>query len=390
VLGTTSKFPRWSIAFKFPAEQKTTLLRRIDVNVGRTGAVTPFAVLEPVFLAGSTISMATLHNADDIARKDIREGDWVTIEKAGDVIPRVVGPVLSRRPADSQPWTMPAECPRCGSQLHREEGEAVWRCDNTSCPAKLQRGLEHFASRGAMNIEGLGESLIAQLIDQELVRDYADVYALTAEQLASLTSSSLRSDGREIQRRFGAKNAQKVVEQIERSKTNPLWRAIFGLGIRHIGERAAQVLAGAFGSMDALCTAAVEQLQRTPEIGPVLAVSLRTWLDEPRNRELIERLRQAGVRMEVPEGERRVAASQGRLTGKTYVITGTLAAMSREQAEEALKALGAKVAGSVSKKTTAVIVGADPGSKAEKAESLGVTQLDEQGFLELIGNPESS
>ncbi len=385
-LGATSKFPRWSIAFKFPAEQKTTLLRRIEVNVGRTGAVTPFAVLEPVFLAGSTISMATLHNADDIARKDIREGDWVTIEKAGDVIPRVIGPVLSRRAPDSQPWEMPTTCPRCGSQLHRAEGEAVWRCENTSCPAKLQRGLEHFASRGAMNIEGLGESLIAQLIEQSLVRDYADVYALTAEQLAGLTSVSTRTDGREIQRRFGEKNAQKVVEQIHRSRSNPLWRVIFGLGIRHIGERAAQVLAQAFWSMDALCAATREQLQHTNEIGPVLAETLRGWLDEPRNRELVDRLRAAGVVMEIPEGERLAAPSRGPLTGKTYVITGTLS-MTREEVESALKALGAKVAGSVSKKTTAVIVGADPGTKADKAESLGVPRLDERGLLELIGKP---
>ena len=391
-LGATSKFPRWSVAFKFPAEQKTTLLRKIEVNVGRTGAVTPYAVLEPVFLAGSTISMATLHNADDIARKDIREGDWVTIEKAGDVIPRVIGPVLSRRAADSQPWVMPTACPRCESQLHRAEGEAVWRCENTSCPAKLQRGLEHFASRGAMNIEGLGEALIAQLIEQRLVRDYADVYALTADQLAGLTSVSTRSDGRDIQRRFGDKNAQKVIEQIRRSRENPLWRLIFGLGIRHIGERAAQVLAQALWSMDALREASVEQLQQTREIGPVLAESLRSWLDEPHNVELLERLRQAGVRLEVPVSERVAAAATvaGPLAGKTYVITGTLTSMTREAAQSALESLGAKVAGSVSKRTTAVIVGADPGSKAEKAQSLGVPLLDERGFAELIGSPRSA
>ena len=389
-LGATSKFPRWSVAFKFPAEQKTTLLRKIEVNVGRTGAVTPFAVLEPVFLAGSTISMATLHNADDIARKDIREGDWVTIEKAGDVIPRVVAPVLSRRPAESRPWDMPTSCPRCHSQLHRAEGEAVWRCENTSCPAKLQRGLEHFAARGAMNIEGLGESLIAQLIEQELVRDYADVYALTADQLAALISTSARSDGREIRRRFGDKNAAKVVDQIERSKSNALWRVIYGLGIRHVGERAAQVLAQAFGSMDALCGATTEQLQQTHEVGPVLAESVRGWLDEPRNRELVERLRRAGVRMEVPEAERSKAAAPGPLAGRTYVITGTLESMTREDAERALTALGAKVAGSVSRKTTAVIVGADAGSKAEKAQALGVPMLEERGFLELIGRPKSA
>jgi DNA ligase (NAD+) len=384
-LGATSKFPRWAVAFKFPAEQMTTLLNRIEVNVGRTGAVTPFAMLEPVFLAGSTISMATLHNADDLARKDIREGDWVIIEKAGDVIPRVVGPVLSRRAPESQPWVMPTVCPRCGSALVREEGEAVWRCDNTSCPAKLQRGLEHFASRGAMNIDGLGESIIAQLISNGLVRDYADVYALTVEPLANLTSTSTRSDGREIQRRFGEKNAAKIVDQIERSRTNELWRLIFGLGIRHIGERAAQVLAGGFWSIDALAGASVEQLQQTQEIGPVLAKSLRMWMDEPRNRELLERLRAAGVRMEVPESERTPPAlTEGALAGRTYVITGTLSAMTREEAEAALKRLGAKVAGSVSRKTTGVVVGAEAGSKAAKARELGVPMLDEATFLDLI------
>ena len=385
-LGATSKFPRWSVAFKFPAEQKTTQLRRIDVNVGRTGAVTPFAVLEPVFLAGSTISMATLHNADDIARKDIREGDWVIVEKAGDVIPRVVGPVLSRRPAESVPWTMPTVCPRCGSALHRAEGEAVWRCENTSCPAKLQRGLEHYASRGAMNIDGLGESLIAQLIEQGLVRDYADLYALRAEQLAALTSTSSRSDGTEVRRRFGEKNAAKVVAQIDRSRSNDLWRLLFGVGIRHIGERAAQVLARAFWSVDALRGAPLEQLRNTNEIGPVLAESVRSWFDEPRNWQLIERLRAAGVRMDVPESERVAAPDSGRLSGKTYVITGTLSGMTREEAEAALTRLGAKVAGSVSRKTAGVIVGSDPGSKAEKARELDVPTLDEQAFLDLIGS----
>ena len=370
-LGTTSKFPRWAVAFKFPAEQKTTLLKSIEVNVGRTGAVTPFAMLEAVFVSGSTVSMATLHNADDIARKDIRAGDWVIVEKAGDVIPRVVGPILGKRPADSKPWVMPTTCPRCGSTLHREEEEAVWRCENTSCPAKLQRGLEHFASRGAMNIEGLGESLIAQVIAAGLVHDYADVYALTAEKLEALE-------------RMGKKSAAKVIAQVEKSRTNELWRLIYGLGIRHVGERASQVLARAFGSMDVLCAATTEQLQGTPEIGPVLAESVRSWLDEPRNRELIDRLRAAGVNMEVPEDQRTAAAAPGRLTGKTYVITGTLASMSREQATAALERLGAKVANSVSGKTTGVVIGAEPGSKADKARTLGVPVLDEAAFLELI------
>ena len=370
-LGTTSKFPRWAVAFKFPAEQKTTLLKSIEVNVGRTGAVTPFAMLDPVFVSGSTVSMATLHNADDIARKDIREGDWVIVEKAGDVIPRVIGPILSKRPPESRPWVMPTICPRCGSTLHRAEDEAVWRCENTSCPAKLQRGLEHFASRGAMNIEGLGESLVAQVITAGLVHDYADVYALTAEKLQELE-------------RMGKKSAAKLMLQIEKSRGNELWRLIYGLGIRHVGERASQVLARNFGSMDVLCAATVEQLQQTSEIGPVLAESVRSWLDEPRNRQLIDRLRDAGVNMEVPLEQRAAAETAGALTGRTYVITGTLQSMSREEATAALERLGAKVTNSVSKKTTGVIVGAEPGSKAEKAQMLGVPILDEAALLELI------
>jgi DNA ligase (NAD+) len=386
ILGATSKFPRWAIAFKFPAEQKTTTLRRIAVNVGRTGAVTPYAELEPVFVAGSTISMATLHNEDDIARKDIREGDWVLIEKAGDVIPRVVGPVLSRRPPDVVPWTMPRTCPRCDSRLQRPDGEVVWRCENTSCPARLQRGLEHYASRGAMNIEGLGEALIAQLIRDGLVADYADLYALSADTIAGLTSTSTRADGSSTERRVGEKNARKVVEQIAGSREHALWRLIFGLGIRHIGERAAQVLARAFGSMDRLAAATEDELQATPEIGPVLATALRAWLDEPRNARLVSRLREAGVQMEASAAERAAATRAGPLTGRTYVLTGTLDGMSREEAQAAIERLGGKVSGSVSKKTTAVVVGADPGSKAEKAAALGVPTLDQAAFQTLLAS----
>jgi DNA ligase (NAD+) len=384
MLGSTSKFPRWAIAFKFPAEQKTTRLRHIAVNVGRTGAVTPFAVLEPVFVAGSTISMATLHNAEDIARKDIREGDMVVIEKAGDVIPRVVRPLVESREPDSRPWVMPTTCPRCGSTLVRGGDEVIWRCENISCPARLQRGLEHFASRGAMNIDGLGESLIAQLIAGALVSDYADLYALETSQLAGLSSVSMRRDGREVTRRFGEKNAAKVVDQIDRSRKNELWRVIYGLGVRHVGERAARVLAGAFGSMDALGRATLEQLQQTQEIGPVLAEAVRSWFDQPRNRELLERLARAGVSMEVPAGERAAMEAPKPLAGKTYVLTGSLTSMTREQATSALERLGAKVAGSVSGKTTAVIVGADAGSKADKARELGVPMLDENALRALL------
>ncbi|NOT43659.1 MAG: NAD-dependent DNA ligase LigA, partial [Acidobacteria bacterium] len=362
-LGHTSKFPRWAVAFKFPAEQRTTRLRQIAVNVGRTGAVTPFAVLEPVTVAGSTISMATLHNADDIARKDIREGDWVFVEKAGDVIPRVVGPVPGRRPDGTSPWRMPTDCPRCQAPLHRAEGEAVWRCENMSCPARLQRGLEHFVSRAAMNIDGLGESLIAALIAAGLVTDFAGLYDLDVPALADLTSTTVREDGRVIQRRVGEKTAAKVVAQIARSRENELWRVVFGLGIRHVGERGAQVLARAFPSLDAILDATVEQLQSTPEVGPVLAASIRSWADEPHNRALVGRLRHAGVRLDAPATSR--PAGPLPLAGRAYVVTGTLAAMSREEATAALEALGARVTSSVSRKTTGVVVGMDPGSKAE-------------------------
>jgi DNA ligase (NAD+) len=296
------------------------------------------------------------------------------VEKAGEVIPRVIGPVIARRPPDSQPWQMPEACPRCGATLHRPEGEVVWRCENTSCPAKLQRGLEHFASRAAMDIEGLGESLIAQLVDATLVRDYADVFALDVERLEQLE-------------RMGRKSATKLAAQIERSKTNELWRLIYGLGIRHVGERAAQVLSRAFASIDELCAASKEQLQQTHEVGPVLAESVRSWFDEPRNRELIERLRAAGVCMEVPLAERLQKPVEGPLTGRTYVITGTLESMTREEATAAIERLGGKVASSVSRKTAAVIVGADAGSKADKARDLGIPMLDEPAFLTLIMQP---
>jgi DNA ligase (NAD+) len=368
-LGFTSKFPRWAVAFKFPAQQATTVLRSIMINIGRTGAATPFAMLEPVFVAGSTISMATLHNPDDLARKDIRERDTVIVEKAGDVIPRVVGPILEKRPADSVPWVMPTVCPVCGSTLHKAEDEAVWRCENSSCPAKLTRGLEHFASRGAMNIEGLGESLIRQLTDKTLVTSLADIYRLDAQTLENLE-------------RMGRKSAANLIQQIERSKGNDVWRLLYGLGIRHVGERGAQVLADHFGSIDDIQAASREQLERVHEIGPVLAESVRSWFDEPRNRDLVTALAGAGVNM---KGERKVLpAGPQPLAGRTYVITGTLTTMSREEAEARIKALGGKVSGSVSRKTTALIVGGEAGSKLEKARALGVAELTEADFGKLI------
>jgi len=380
-LGVTSKFPRWASAFKFPAEQQTTRLLEIRVNVGRTGAVTPYAVLEPVVLAGSTISMATLHNAADVARKDVREGDLVVIEKGGDVIPKVVGPVLAARPKAARVWTMPDTCPACGSQLHRLDDEVVWRCENTSCPAKLRRSLEHFASRAAMNIEGLGESLVAQLVDAGLVGDCAALFTLTIEQLAGLTSASVRGDGKAITRRVGEKYAEKVIAQLERSRRNPLWRLVFGLGIRHVGARVAQVLADGFGSLERLRSASLEELQETPEIGPIVAEAARSWLDEPRNWALVERLAEQGVRIAEEGGGRPAAAVPGPMQGQAYVLTGTLASMTREAAAAAIGARGGRVTSSVSKKTSAVVVGADPGSKAEKARQLGVEVLEEAEFL---------
>lgn len=384
-LGTTSKFPRWAVAFKFPAEQATTILRKIRVNVGRTGAVTPYAELEPVFLSGSTISMATLHNADDVARKDLRDGDRVLIEKGGDVIPKVVKPILPH-PDGSVPWQMPGECPACGSQLRRNADEVVWRCENVSCPAKLRRGLEHFASRRAMNIEGMGESLVEQLLANDLVRDYSDIYRLDRDVIARLTTVTTRSDGKEIVRKFGEKSATKLLEQIDRSRRVEFWRVIYALGIRHVGERAAQILAGALGSIDALMAASLEDLQKVPEIGPVVAAVVRAYFDEPRNRELVERLRAAGVTMEGPVTIRPGAgAEQGPLAGKTFVITGTLDAMSREDAEEAIQKRGGRVSGSVSRKTSYLVAGRDAGSKLEKARALGVETLDEPAFVKLIG-----
>jgi DNA ligase (NAD+) len=370
-LGFTSKFPRWAIAVKFPAEQKVAMLHRIEVNIGRTGAATPFAILEPTVVAGSTISMATLHNPDDIVRKDIRPGEPVIIEKAGDVIPRVVGPAHPDAPNRPPRWVMPADCPVCGSPLAREEGEAVWRCENSSCPSKLRRGLEHFASRGAMNIEGLGESLIGQLIANGLVASYADVYRLTAPALEGLE-------------RMGRKSAANVLAEIEKSRSNEVWRLLYGLGIRHVGERGAQVLIDHFGSLDAIEAASREELERVREVGAVLAAAVRTWFDEPRNRELVARLREAGVRT---VGERKAARSGPQpLAGKTFVITGTLEAMSREEAAARIEALGGKVTGSVSKKTSYLVVGAEAGTKLDKARALGVAELDEPAFLGLIMN----
>ena len=382
-LGTTAKFPRWATAFKFPAQQAHTKLRKIAVNVGRTGANTPYAVLEPVFLAGSTISMATLHNAEDIARKDFREGDTVVIEKAGDVIPRVVAPILGLRPADAVPWVMPSTCAECGSTLHRDEDEVIWRCENTSCPARLRRGLEHFASRSAMNIEGLGESLVDQLIAQGLVSDVGDLYHLQAEQLEGLVVAPKDPKSeRAVPRKLG-KVGRNVAAQIARSRENDLSRLVYALGIRHVGEKAAATVARHLRTMNAILEAPVETLQEIPDVGPVVAASIRSFADEARNRALVAKLAAAGVNMSSQQPPVEVAAA-GPLAGKTFVLTGTLPGMTRDEATAAIERLGGKVSGSVSRKTTYVLAGDDAGSKLEKARSLGITVIGEEEFKRLI------
>jgi DNA ligase (NAD+) len=369
-LGATAKFPRWAVAFKFPTEQAVTRLIRIDTNVGRTGAVTPFAVLEPVRLGGTTIQMATLHNEQEIARRDIREGDVVRVEKGGEIIPKVLGPVLEARTGDPPRWRMPSVCPFCQSALVKPVEEVVWRCENASCPARIRRSLLHFASRRAMNIEGLGESLVDQLVTTGLVHDYADLYALDAGRLAALE-------------RMGKKSAANLVAEIDRSRGSEVWRLLHGIGIRHVGEGGARALARAFRSMAALRAARVEQLESVSDVGPVVARSVRSFLDEPRNATLLDRLAAAGVRMEDDAGDDAPPAVQP-LAGQTYVITGTLDAMSREAAAEAIVALGGKVSSAISRKTTGLVVGREAGSKLDKARALGVPELHEAAFLALI------
>jgi DNA ligase (NAD+) len=327
--------------------------------------------------------MATLHNAEDIARKDFREGDTVIIEKAGDVIPRVVEPMFEERPADSKPWVMPTTCAACGSPLRRDEEEVVWRCENTSCPARLRRGLEHFASRSAMNIEGLGESLVDQLIEQELVRDFADLYELTAIQLENLVVAprAPRSE-RAVPRKLG-KVGRNVFEQIERSKQNDLSRLVYALGIRHVGEKVAGTLARYFRTMDQIMSADVNALQTAPEIGPVVAESVRKFADEPHNRELVAKLTAAGLNMASLQPAVATDAA-GALSGKTFVLTGTLGTMSRDEATAAIERLGGKVSGSVSRKTSYLVVGEEAGSKLDKAKDLGVPILTEEDFKALI------
>ncbi len=369
-MGFVAKAPRWAIAHKFPAQEETTRLISIDVQVGRTGAITPVARLEPVFVGGVTVTNATLHNQDEIERKDVREGDTVIVRRAGDVIPEIVGVVLARRPAHAKKFHMPAHCPECGSRIAREEGDAIAYCTGgLVCAAQRKGAIAHFASRRAMDIDGLGYKLIDQLVDKNMVQTVADVYSLTAPQLAELD-------------RMGEKSAENLVAGIDASKTTTLPRFLYALGIHNVGEATALALALDFQDLDALMHADAERLEQVPDVGPVVAQSIATFFAEPHNREVIQKLRKAGVRWPPVEAPQ---ASGSPVAGKTFVITGTLETLSRDEAKTKLQQRGAKVVGSVSKKTDYVVVGADPGSKADKARELGIAIVDEAELLRLLG-----
>lgn len=370
-LGFVSRAPRWAIAHKFPAQEEMTVLQAIDVQVGRTGALTPVARLEPVFVGGVTVTNATLHNQDEIERKDIRIGDTVIIRRAGDVIPEVVSVVLLKRPKNAKKFHMPTHCPVCDSEVIRLENEAVARCTGgLYCPAQRKEAIKHFASRKAMDIEGLGDKLVEQLVDNELVHDLADIYHLSIDNVAALE-------------RMAEKSASNLIASIEKSKDTKLARFIFALGIRQVGETTAKTLARYFGSLDRLMSATEAELIAVPDVGPIVAASIAHFFHEPHNRKVIGKLQQAGVRWEDVEVK---AKKSQPLAGKTFVITGTLSGMSRDEAKAQLEEQGAKVASSVSKKTDYVIVGESPGSKATKAEELGVNMLDEAGFLRLLNS----
>jgi DNA ligase (NAD+) len=369
-LGSTSKAPRWAIAYKFPPEERTTVLKSIEVHTGRTGKITPFAVLDPVVVGGVTVTFATLHNESEVRRKDVRKGDTVIVRRAGDVIPEIVGPVPSKRKRGARRWSMPAVCPSCGAPLVRAEGEADYRCPNKrGCPDQGIEWLFHFAGRGAMDIEHLGYKTVMLLLERGLIEDPADIYALTPDKLAELPG-------------FKDKSISNILEQVEQSKNRPLWRLLVGLNIRHVGSHVAQVIADAFGSIDGLMSATEDEIDAVPEIGPEIAATVAEWFSEDENRALIERLRAAGVRL---EDEARPDSGPKPLEGKTIVLTGSLPTLSRDEATALAQASGARVASSVSKKTDFVVAGESAGSKLDKATSLGVEIIDEAAFLGRAG-----
>ena len=365
-IGSTAKFPKWAIAYKYPPEVKPSVVKDIIIQVGRTGVLTPKAELEPVRLAGTTVTFATLHNQDFITQKDIRIGDTVLVRKAGEIIPEVLEVVMDKRPAGTQPYLLPETCPVCGAPVVRDEDGAALRCTGAECPAQLLQYLTHFASRGAMDIDGLGPAVMQQLIDSGLVRTAADLYSLTPKQLEPLE-------------RMGKKSAQNAVDAIARSRDNDLWRLINALGIRQVGEKAAKTLAQRFGTMDALAAATEEELTAVDDVGPITARYLCQWMESPQSRDLLARLKAAGVNMSCKE-----EAHDSRFAGMTFVLTGALEKFTRDEAGEMIEKRGGKASGSVSKKTTYVVAGENAGSKLQKAQELGIPVLTEDEFLELL------
>ena len=367
-LGYTSKAPRWAIAYKYPAQQATTLVRDIFVSVGRTGVLTPAALFEPVQISGVTVVKSTLHNLDEVERLGVQIGDTVLVERAGEVIPHVLKVVKEGR--DRRPFVMPKNCPECGSKIHKAEGEVAYRCVNAACPAKRKEALLHFAGRHAMNIDGLGEKIVDQLVEKGMVSDPADLYALNLESLAALE-------------RMAEKSAQNLIDEIDASRKLGLARLIYALGMRFVGERTGQLLAEHFGDLDKIAAASAEKLTEVGEVGPKVAAAVEEFFSEPANRKLIEKLRRGGVKFT----EDRTEQKDARFAGKSFVFTGSLARHSREEAAEHVKSHGGKVVSSVSKTTSYVVFGADPGSKLDKAKTLGVTLLDEAAFDKLLRSP---
>lgn len=381
-MGFTARAPRWAIAYKFPPEEKTTVLRDISVQVGRTGAITPVAELDPVRVDGSVVARATLHNLDEVHRKDVRVGDTIIVRKAGDVIPEVLGPVLSLRPEGAIPWEMPAICPSCGSPLVREDGEAAFRCVSIDCPAQATERLIHWASRGAMDIDGMGEEIVARLVESGRLTDVADYYNLSEYDLATLETGRTNKEGEPVH--LGSTIAAKLIASIEASKARPFRRVLFGLGIRHVGKTTGAQIAAAYPSIDALMQASEEDLAAIDGVGGIIAKSIRAFLETPDNRGVIHRLGMLGVRMEDVRTEGEDVPQT--LAGITFVLTGSLveSGMTRDEAGSRLKAMGAKVSGSVSKKTGYVIAGEAAGSKYDKAVALGVPVLSEADLLRLL------
>ena len=366
VLGSTAKCPRWAVAYKYPPEQKPSVLKDIVIQVGRTGVLTPKAVLEPVRLAGSTVSFATLHNQDFIASKDIRIGDTVIVRKAGEIIPEIVEVVMDKRPADAVPYEIPAQCPVCGAAVVRDEDGVALRCTGAECPAQRLRNLTHFVSRNAMDIDGLGPAVINSLIENDLVKNAADLYTLKVEDISPLE-------------RMGKKSAANAVAAIEKSKDNDLWRLIAAIGIRQVGDKAAKVLASHFGSMDAIVAATEEELTAIDDVGPITAGFIRSWMDSPQSRDLLARLKEAGVNM-----VDRTEKVDARFAGLTFVLTGALTKFTRDEATEMIELRGGKASGSVSKKTSYVVAGENAGSKLTKAQDLGIPVLTEDEFLQML------